>query len=145
MTDDYYDGVGTVTYWWSHSMISDQSYKSILKYCNFTDKKTSKKCDDAVSYAVNYEFGNIDQYSIYTPTCKTSHDDTTRRVIRLKSSILHRISGYDPCTEDYAEKYFNRRDVQKAMHVTNIPYKWTACRYALFYVIVLTKVLEFDL
>ncbi|KAK7304823.1 hypothetical protein VNO77_42712 [Canavalia gladiata] len=128
VTDDHYDGVGTVTYWWSHSMISDQSYKSILKYCNFSEKKTTKKCDDAVSYAVNHEFGNIDQYSIYTPSCTTSHNDTLKRV-RFKSSILHRISGYDPCTEDYAEKYYNLHDVQKAMHanVTNIPYKWTAC------------------
>ncbi|XP_061353189.1 serine carboxypeptidase 24 isoform X2 [Gastrolobium bilobum] len=128
VTDNYYDGVGTVTYWWSHSMISDQSYKSILKYCNFTEEKTSKKCDDAVSYAVNHEFGNIDQYNIYTPKCITSHNNTIR-YMRHKSTILHRISGYDPCTEDYAEKYYNRRDVQKAMHanVTNIPYKWTAC------------------
>ncbi|XP_027359473.1 serine carboxypeptidase 24-like isoform X2 [Abrus precatorius] len=132
VTDDHYDGVGTVTYWWSHSMISDQSYKSILKYCNFSEKKTTKKCDDAVNYAVNNEFGNIDQYSIYTPSCTTSHNDTLRHV-RFKSTILHRISGYDPCTEDYAEKYYNRLDVQKAMHanVTNIPYKWTACSDAL--------------
>ncbi|XP_019414208.1 PREDICTED: serine carboxypeptidase 24 [Lupinus angustifolius] len=128
VTDNYYDGVGTVTYWWSHSLISDQSYKSILKYCNFTEDKTSKKCDNAVSYAVNHEFGNIDQYSIYTPTCTTSNNNSLRH-IRFKGSILHRISGYDPCTEDYAEKYFNHPEVQKAMHanVTKIPYKWTAC------------------
>ncbi|TKY54690.1 Serine carboxypeptidase 24 [Spatholobus suberectus] len=126
VTDSYNDGIGTVTYWWSHSMISDQSYKSILKYCNFTAEETSKKCDDAYSYAVNYEFGNIDQYSIYTPTCPTSQNNTVRH-IRFKN--LHMISGYDPCTENYAEKYYNLPEVQKAMHanVTNIPYKWTAC------------------
>ncbi|KAK7347607.1 hypothetical protein VNO80_22143 [Phaseolus coccineus] len=124
VTDSYNDGIGTVTYWWSHSMISDQSYKSILKYCNFTSEETSKKCDDAYSYAVNYEFGKIDQYSIYTPTCTTSQ---TVRHIRFKN--LHMISGYDPCTENYAEKYYNLPEVQKAMHanLTNIPYKWTAC------------------
>ncbi|KAF7838138.1 serine carboxypeptidase 24 [Senna tora] len=107
-------------------MISDQSYSTILKYCNFTADKTSKICDDTVRYAVNHEFGNIDQYSIYTPPC--GQNNTVQR-IRLKSTILHRISGYDPCTENYAEKYYNRPDVQKAMHanVTNIPYKWTAC------------------
>ncbi|XP_020226976.1 serine carboxypeptidase 24 isoform X1 [Cajanus cajan] len=129
VTDDHYDGVGTVTYWWSHCMISDQSYKSILKYCNFAEKKTTKECDDAVSYAVNKEFGNIDQYSIYTPSCPTSQNDTVRQYARFKSRILRRISGYDPCTENYAEKYYNRRDVQKALHanVTKIPYKWTAC------------------
>ncbi|XP_028211889.1 serine carboxypeptidase 24-like isoform X2 [Glycine soja] len=126
VTDSYNDGIGTVTYWWSHSMISDQSYKSILKYCNFTAEETSKKCDDVYSYAVNYEFGNIDQYSIYTPTCTTSQNNTVRHM-RFKN--LHLISGYDPCTENYAEKYYNLPEVQIAMHanVTNIPYKWTAC------------------
>ncbi|KAK6156621.1 hypothetical protein DH2020_010869 [Rehmannia glutinosa] len=40
-----------------------------------------------------------------------------------------RFSGYDACTESYAEKYYNRPDVQKALHAnfTGIPYKWTAC------------------
>lgn len=39
-------------------------------------------------------------------------------------------SGYDPCTEGYAEKYFNRKDVQVALHanVTNLPYPYTPCR-----------------
>ncbi|KAJ4883216.1 Serine carboxypeptidase-like 35 [Raphanus sativus] len=37
--------------------------------------------------------------------------------------------GYDPCTPLYAEKYFNRKDVQTALqaNVTNIPYPYTAC------------------
>ena len=73
-------------------MISDQSYKSILKYCNFTAEETSKKCDDVYSYAVNYEFGNIDQYIIYTPTCTTAQNNTVRHM-RFKN--LHLISGYD--------------------------------------------------
>lgn len=40
------------------------------------------------------------------------------------------MAGYDPCTEKYAEVYYNRADVQKALHAntTGIPYKWTACR-----------------
>lgn len=131
MTDSYYDSIGTVTYWWSHSMISDKTYKSILNSCNFTAEKYSKKCDESVNYAMNHEFGDIDQYSIYTPSCKAS----TTNTLRLQNSLLRwRISGYDPCTESYAEKYYNRPDVQKAMHanLTRIPYKWTACRYNFF-------------
>ncbi|KAL2338529.1 hypothetical protein Fmac_012975 [Flemingia macrophylla] len=127
VTDSYNDGIGTVTYWWSHSMISDKSYKSILKYCNFTAEETSKKCDDVYSYAVNYEFGNIDEYSIYTPKCTNSQNKAVRLIRRFQN--LHMISGYDPCTENYAETYYNLPEVQKAMHanVTNMPYKWTAC------------------
>ncbi|KAM7508345.1 hypothetical protein LguiA_018798 [Lonicera macranthoides] len=126
VTDNYYDSIGTVTYWWSHSMISDKTYKSILNSCNFTAEKYSKKCGEAVNYAMNHEFGDIDQYSIYTPSCKAS----TTNTLRLQNSLLRwRISGYDPCTENYAEKYYNRPDVQKALHanLTRIPYKWTAC------------------
>ncbi|CAN1223624.1 Serine carboxypeptidase 24 [Linum grandiflorum] len=126
VTDNYYDGIGTVMYWWSHSMISDRSYRSILDHCDFGEDKTSTKCDNAVSYAMNREFGDIDQYSIYTPSClhpKSGENGTTRFLRRP-------ISGYDPCTESYAEKYYNRPDVQRAMHANvtgTIPYKWTAC------------------
>ncbi|KAK2992953.1 hypothetical protein RJ640_007335 [Escallonia rubra] len=129
VTDNYYDSIGTVAYWWSHSMISDKTYKSILNSCNFTEEKSSQKCDDAVSYAMNHEFGAIDQYSIYTPFCKATQNDTFQS-LRLKNSLIRRrIAGYDPCTENYAEKYYNRPDVQRAMHAnsTGIPYKWTAC------------------
>ncbi|KAG8372563.1 hypothetical protein BUALT_Bualt12G0079000 [Buddleja alternifolia] len=125
VTDNYYDGIGTVTYWWSHSMISDKTYKSILKSCNFKSDKSSKKCDHAVDYAMNHEFGDIDQYSIYTASCNSS-----KTSVRLKNTLIRpRLSGYDPCSESYAEKYYNRPDVQKALHAnsTGIPYKWTAC------------------
>ncbi|XP_052183340.1 serine carboxypeptidase 24-like [Diospyros lotus] len=132
VTDTYYDNVGTVTFWWSHSMISDRSYNSILKNCNFTADKYSQRCDDALNYAMNHEFGDIDQYSIYTPTCEAApKNETPTRLLRLGNTLVRRrVSGYDPCTENYAEKYYNRPDVQKALHANTtaaIPYKWTAC------------------
>lgn len=130
--DNYYDGIGTVTYWWSHSMISDRTYKSILKNCNFKLGKTSEKCDEAVNYAMNHEFGDIDQYSIYTATCGAASKKRPELSRSLRKNLLGLgFSGYDPCSESYAERYYNRVDVQKALHanVTSIPYKWTACRY----------------
>ncbi|KAL8488609.1 hypothetical protein ACS0TY_024774 [Phlomoides rotata] len=131
VTDNYYDGIGTVTYWWTHSMISDKTYKLIMKYCNFRSNRSSDKCDNAMSYAMNHEFGNIDQYSIYTPSCDASKTYKTNKISgSLKNTLIGlRFSGYDPCTESYAEKYYNRVDVQKSLHanLTRIPYKWTAC------------------
>ncbi|KAI3869109.1 hypothetical protein MKX03_006126 [Papaver bracteatum] len=130
--DNYFDSLGTVTYWWSHSMISDHTYQSIISGCNFTIIDNSPSCDAAISYAMNHEFGYIDQYSIYTPACRavlTASNYTTQN-IRFKNTLLRRrVSGYDPCTENYAESYYNRPEVQKAMHAnsTGIPYKWTAC------------------
>lgn len=129
VTDYYYDNVGTVTYWWSHSMISDKTYKLIMKLCDFKSVKTSHKCDEALNYAMNHEFGDIDQYSIYTRTCNSSKTNI-RNAPRLKNTLIRpRFSGYDPCSENYAEKYYNRPDVQKALHAntTGIKYKWTAC------------------
>ncbi|KAF7147596.1 hypothetical protein RHSIM_Rhsim03G0257500 [Rhododendron simsii] len=135
VTDNYHDTVGTVAFWWSHSIISDSTYKSILKNCNFKLDNYSQQCDDIVNYANNHEFGSIDPYSIYTPTCLTS--TTNHTSLRLKNALVRRrrvLSGYDPCSENYAEKYYNIPDVQKALHAntTGIPYKWTACSNDLF-------------
>ncbi|KAK1414023.1 hypothetical protein QVD17_29760 [Tagetes erecta] len=126
--DNKYDNIGTVEYWWTHSIISDKTYKSIKSSCNFTSTKYGEKCDNAINYAWSNEFGDIDQYSIYTPSCNKSLGNFTSS--RLKNTLVRRrVSGYDPCVERRAEKYYNRRDVQHAMHsnITGITYKWTAC------------------
>uniref|UniRef100_A0ACD5YVI2 Uncharacterized protein n=1 Tax=Avena sativa TaxID=4498 RepID=A0ACD5YVI2_AVESA len=139
VTDNYYDNVGTVTYWWTHAMVSDTTYRAILKLCDFSSANVSDACNRAMSYAMNHEFGDIDQYSIYTPSCHASSDTSSssnstrhrrRPVLRFKDTLIRRRSNsYDPCTETYAETYYNRLDVQKAMHAntTRIPYRWTAC------------------
>ncbi|XP_052195126.1 serine carboxypeptidase-like 25 [Diospyros lotus] len=136
VTDNYYDNLGTVTYWWSHAMISDRTYRQLINTCDFSQQKESDQCESLYSYAMDQEFGNIDQYNIYSPPCNVNSDGTTapatRRAIRLphrRHPIFRQISGYDPCTEKYAEIYYNRQDVQKALHanITKIPYKWTAC------------------
>lgn len=136
VTDNHYDNLGTVTYWWSHAMISDRTYHQLMSTCDFSRDKESNECESLYSYAMEQEFGNIDQYNIYAPPCNKSDDGSAfspgRRSMRLPHlphSVLRKISGYDPCTERYAEIYYNRPDVQKALHanITKIPYKWTAC------------------
>ncbi|KAI5665727.1 hypothetical protein M9H77_15580 [Catharanthus roseus] len=137
VTDNYYDNLGTVTYWWSHAMISDNTYHQLVNKCNFRRQKESNECESLYYYAMDKEFGNIDQYNIYAPPCNNSDGSTTtaatrQSTMRLPHQPYHhprQLSGYDPCTEKYAEIYYNRADVQKAMHAntTGIPYKWTAC------------------
>ncbi|KAG7580322.1 Alpha/Beta hydrolase fold [Arabidopsis suecica] len=139
VTDNHYDNLGTVSYWWSHAMISDRTYHQLINTCDFSRQKESDECETLYSYAMEQEFGNIDQYNIYAPPCNKSSDggggytgSSGRRSMRLPHlphSVLRKISGYDPCTERYAEIYYNRPDVQKALHAntTKIPYKWTAC------------------
>ncbi|XP_061977905.1 serine carboxypeptidase-like 25 isoform X3 [Populus nigra] len=133
VTDNYYDNLGTVTYWWSHAMISDKTYRQLINTCDFRRQKESVECESLYSYAMDQEFGNIDQYNIYAPPCNNSDGSTsTHQSIRLPHhpyKVVRPLSGYDPCTEKYAEIYYNRPDVQKALHanVTKTPYKWTAC------------------
>ncbi|PWA56515.1 serine carboxypeptidase-like 25 [Artemisia annua] len=136
VTDNYYDNLGTVTYWWSHAMISDKTYHQLINTCDFKRQKNSNECESLYSYAMDQEFGNIDQYNIYAPPCNNSdgshHSGATRQTMRLPhrpKQMPRQLSGYDPCTESYAEVYYNRQDVQKAFHAntTHIPYKWTAC------------------
>lgn len=134
VTDNYYDNLGTVNYWWSHAMISDKTYHQLVNTCDFSRQKNSNECESLYTYAMDQEFGNIDQYNIYAPPCNHSDGSSspTRHTIRLPHRphpVFRQIYGYDPCTEKYAETYYNRPDVQKAFHAntTKIPYKWTAC------------------
>ncbi|KAK4768594.1 hypothetical protein SAY87_003735 [Trapa incisa] len=137
VTDNYYDNLGTVTYWWSHAMISDRTYRQLINTCDFRQQKESDECESLYSYAMDQEFGNIDQYNIYAPPCNSSDEKWNFASTRQGICLPHRphkvnfrqISGYDPCTEKYAEVYYNRPDVQNALHAntTGIPYKWTAC------------------
>jgi serine carboxypeptidase-like clade II len=48
----------------------------------------------------------------------------------LQRGWIMKPAGYDPCTAEYSEVYFNRPDVQAALHanVTKIGYNWTRCR-----------------
>ncbi|XVF14392.1 hypothetical protein REPUB_Repub09cG0054800 [Reevesia pubescens] len=133
VTDNYYNNLGTVTYWWSHAMISDKTYQQLINTCDFRRRKESNECESLYSYAIDQEFGNIDQYNIYAPPCNNSDGSPfTKQSMRLPHRphrICRQISGYDPCTEKYAEIYYNRPEVQRALHANTarIRYKWTAC------------------
>jgi len=98
---------------------------------NFKLQNISTACNNFFNDAFN-EIGNIDSNDIYTPPCPQSAG--TVRVARLTKSFPRRIAGYDPCIENYAEIYYNRPDVQAALHAntTHIPYSWTGCSLSIF-------------
>ncbi|KAL9260102.1 Serine carboxypeptidase-like 27-like protein [Drosera capensis] len=125
VTDDYHDYIGTFEYWWTHGLISDGTYRSLRNACdNGSSQHPSTECNKALNVA-NVEFGNIDPYSIYTRPCNST------------SSLRHNLRGhypwmsraYDPCTERHSKTYFNRPEVQKALHAntTGISYPWDTC------------------
>ncbi|KAI3840349.1 hypothetical protein MKX03_005845 [Papaver bracteatum] len=137
--NDATDLLGVIEYFWSHAIISDEVYH-ILKECDF--KKYGNQttlCSAAITSFSDSSFG-IDLYSIYTPTCiRDYEEDRQKHTHKLSTApwtfnqhdLWHKLpaGGYDPCTEHYVENYFNRKDVQRALHanVTNLPYPYTTC------------------
>eukprot|EP00253_Pinus_taeda_P034808 PITA_34808 len=126
MIDSYSDNVGGIQYYLSHALISQATYNNIINNCNFNQVNFSTACNNYLNDA-NNELGNIDQYDIYTPRC--AHPTVGGRFPRSTKLFPRRIAGYDPCIENNAEIYYNRPDVQAALHAntTHIPYSWTGC------------------
>ncbi|KAH9321515.1 hypothetical protein KI387_016154, partial [Taxus chinensis] len=128
VTDDFHDQVGIFEYMWSHGMISDNSYRMLNIFCDFSSLvHSSHLCEIATNYA-DAEMGKIDPYSIYTPPCSNG-TGTSGKQHRKRNPWRHLFGEYDPCTEKYSELYFNLPEVQKALHanVSGIPYRWTTC------------------
>ncbi|KAK1664671.1 hypothetical protein QYE76_052830 [Lolium multiflorum] len=137
ITDDYYDSKGLAEYAWSHAVVSDELYDQIKKVCDFRASNWTDDCDKAMS-TIFRQYHEIDIYNIYAPKCnlaqtsvsssadealKYSDHEPFRRRIRM-------FSGYDECYSSYAQKYFNKADVQIALHA-NLngmhPGKWQVC------------------
>lgn len=66
-------------------MISDKTYHQLINTCDFRRQKTSNECESLYSYAMDQEFGNIDQYNIYAPPCNKSDGSSgaTHKSMRL--------------------------------------------------------------
>ncbi|KAK8561445.1 hypothetical protein V6N13_149374 [Hibiscus sabdariffa] len=142
LMDDETDQKGMVDYAWDHAVISDQVYNNIKLKCNFSSPNpdADSDCDKALNvYFDVYKI--IDMYSLYSPTCVSNSSTTSNRRQRpMIQGVAPRLfskydgwhmtpAGYDPCLSDYTEVYFNKPDVQKALHanVTHISYPWTHC------------------
>ncbi|KAI3868602.1 hypothetical protein MKX03_013112 [Papaver bracteatum] len=137
LLDDATDQKGMIDYAWDHAVISDRVYNDIKKTCNFSQSPVSNECDTSLNkYFDVYDL--IDMYSLYAPSCVNG--TSTKRQLRKIEGIApqafakfagwhKRPTGYDPCLSSYSTVYFNRPDVQKALHanVTKIPYPWTHC------------------
>ncbi|TYI86852.1 hypothetical protein E1A91_D04G094800v1 [Gossypium mustelinum] len=125
VTDDYHDFIGTFEYWWTHGLISDSTYRSLRVACDLgSSTHPSLQCMNALR-AAQIEQGNIDPYSIFTQPCKDT--STLRHNMRGHYPWMSR--AFDPCTERYSKVYFNRLEVQKALHanVTALSYPWQTC------------------
>ncbi|EOA34398.1 hypothetical protein CARUB_v10021926mg [Capsella rubella] len=137
-TSDAEDWKGYVDYAWSHAVISDETYGVISRTCNFSSNTTwdVRECKEGVDEIVK-QYHQIDQYSLYTPPCiKSSTLNSTGFKTNLANSKMmpRMMGGYDPCLDDYSRVFFNRADVQKALHASDgIHLKnWSICNDDIF-------------
>ncbi|VAI78598.1 serine carboxypeptidase-like 34 [Triticum dicoccoides] len=151
--DEASDDRGMLDYAWDHAVISDELYDDINKHCRFDQAGNSSDfsstghnpasnpaCDRALNGFYG-AFDHIDLYSLYTPACTANPAGTAgqlpRRLHRSDNGrpLRPRYNSYDPCLDNYAAAYLNRRDVQHALHANatgSIPYAWSACSDPLF-------------
>ncbi|KAG9442276.1 hypothetical protein H6P81_018130 [Aristolochia fimbriata] len=140
LLDDDTDQRGMIDYAWDHAVISDRVYRGIKTHCNFSSSVSTQTCDDLVNeYYGVYEI--IDMYSLYTANCpSTGYSRNKKKIQGIAPRILakndgwhKKPAGYDPCVGYQTSAYFNRPDVQKALHAntTNIPYPWSHCSGAI--------------
>ncbi|XP_024923558.3 serine carboxypeptidase-like 35 [Ziziphus jujuba] len=139
--NDETDSSGMIDYAWSHAIISDQLYNNIMKECRFSGENQTAHCEKHIRGFLQ-AYSDIDIYSIYSPVCLTSNFSSPPKRSSTKLMVAPRLftrhemwhglgvaAGYDPCTEDYVISYFNREDVQRALHanLTKLPYPYTTC------------------
>ncbi|KAK7264127.1 hypothetical protein RJT34_31731 [Clitoria ternatea] len=128
---------GMIDYGWSHAIVSDEVYYGIEKECEFSKENQTRACGLYLQEFLE-SYSGIDMYSIYSPVChhkyRTPPSLSPKLVVAphllTRHELWHRLaSGYDPCTEDYVGKYFNNKNVQKALHanITNLSYPFTPC------------------
>ncbi|KAG4970980.1 hypothetical protein JHK84_037075 [Glycine max] len=134
-TSDAEDWMGLVDYAWSHAVISDETHQTIKTSCDFnsTDPWHNEDCSQAVDEVLK-QYNEIDIYSLYTSVCfastASSNDQSMQTSTKRSSKMMPRmLGGYDPCLDGYAKAFYNKPDVQKALHASdghNLK-KWSIC------------------
>ncbi|GLJ34410.1 hypothetical protein SUGI_0691880 [Cryptomeria japonica] len=140
-THDGNDWRGQMDYAWSHAVVSDETHRIIVENCDFDsdNKWDNLNCKNAVDEVLS-QYNEIDMYSLYTPKCihrnRTKNAKHGENQFKYSTNKMMRkmVGGYDPCLDDYARVYYNRYDVQKALHVINGSHltNWSICNNDIF-------------
>ncbi|KAJ6673426.1 SERINE CARBOXYPEPTIDASE-LIKE 29 [Salix viminalis] len=128
LTDDYHDHLGLFQFMWAAGLISDQTYKKLNLFCDFESFIHSSDACNKMEDIAAEELGNIDPYSIFTPSC-SANVSQSNLLPKRKHRVGHVSEKYDPCTEAHSTVYFNLPEVQKALHVSPefAPARWDTC------------------
>jgi len=140
-TDAPLDNYGAAYYWWTHALISDNTFFTLNDTCDFFDIGPLSGYNPAVCQQyqgiASAEMGNIDIYDIYVDVCLAERHPGMHLMKKLaqgdsKHSSMAKIIAnkspltYAPCVDDYLTSYLNIDEVKQAIHAdTSI--SWTGC------------------
>lgn len=144
------DNEGAVSFWWSHSMISDEDHSGMMDNCDFANvgplraARNPALCNLHISKA-RQAMARIDIYNVYADVCYAakagSHDGPQTSGAQLVKLLREAyddgelvsalaaapaaVGAGDPCREHHLAAYLNQATVQKAIHAR--PTKWVGC------------------
>lgn len=128
-TDAFSDNSGTTDFYFSHSLISDETYEQIKTNCDFErdlpvdSNDLTKTCNGAVNNA-SMDMAKIDIYDVYGLSCNQNTSFLSKKALFTAAYV-------DPCL-DSVTPYLNNPAVQAALHVTPRPVIWSSCSDAVF-------------
>ncbi|XP_057870486.1 serine carboxypeptidase-like 46 isoform X1 [Cryptomeria japonica] len=144
LLDFYTDLNARAEYSWSHGLISDPTYKMMIKDCNyarFIDEyyrgNVSSTCEQVHAIFDMEVSRYIDSYDVTLDKCFSSlfMQSKLLRPQKNRPTIETERAEPDVCVEDEATTYLNRPEVQKAFHarLTGGISSWRECSDVLKY------------
>jgi carboxypeptidase C (cathepsin A) len=133
-----YINYGLYAKWWGAGLLPKPQYDMFMeKACYMlsssaenivVDQGFDEECWNLTDYFDDL-MADVDPYALMFPTCSPQTDALFRHhpLMRNITAKLRASFKYEPCWEDLETAYFNRPDVQNALHIANGPVKWTAC------------------
>ncbi|XP_058766711.1 serine carboxypeptidase-like 45 [Vicia villosa] len=122
---------------WSHGLISDATYESFTKICNYSQIRRQHENGALtpicarVNRLVSMEISRyVDSYDVTLDICLPSENQQAYRLVQLQEG-----DKIDVCVEDETITYLNRKEVQEALHakLVGIITTWFTCSEALKY------------
>ena len=121
-------------FFYNHGFISHEMYSDAFKKCNFaryltecdTTYEPSDECWDVINKAMSKVPRAVDPYDIDAPVCVDDgliipeEEDVEAPTLRNEQQ-----NSVDPCLSYYMSPYFNREDVQQALHVEATKWNFT--------------------
>ncbi|XP_058751508.1 serine carboxypeptidase-like 45 [Vicia villosa] len=122
---------------WSHGLISDSTYESFTKICNYSQIRRQHENGALtpicarVNRLVSMEISRyVDSYDVTLDICLPSENQQAYRLVQLQEG-----DKIDVCLEDETITYLNRKEVQEALHakLVGIITTWFTCSEVLKY------------